>query len=120
MKNTFLSTVCAIALLLASCTKNSSTTASATKQVTIDKTVSSGSLLSLDLGSYGNRAVITKQASDYTTSAIVQSGVRTPVYQFSSATKTSVAQQVLVAVTNSGRCDNSQDSTIVTVNLNVE
>ena len=119
MKNTFSISLCvAAAVLMAACTKNSNSVAGTTKQVTIDTTVASGSLFSLALGSYGKKAVITKQAEQYTVSTVAKAG-SSPVYEFSSAAKTAVAQQVTLAVTDSSHCD-KRDSTLVTLRLNVQ
>ncbi len=119
MKNKLSLSLCVAALVaMFACSKNSSSVAGTTKQVTIDTTVASGSLFSLALGSYGKKAVITKQADEYSVSTIV--GGSNAAYQFSSNAKTSVAQQVQLAVTtDSSRCEKS-DSTLVTLRLNVQ
>lgn len=120
MKHTLVVSICAVALLFAACTKNSAGISGTTKQVSVNATVTAGSTYSLPLGSYGNRAVITRQASAYTTSTIARSG-NSPVYQFASDAKASVAEVVQVAVTDSSHCNRgSHDSTLVTINLNVQ
>lgn len=123
MKSTLLSFLCVAAVLsVVSCTKNSSSTTGSIQRVSIDTAVSSGALLSLNLSSYGNKAVITKQANNYATSTIVQGSTASPVFQFSSSAKVAGAEQVEIALTKSVQsgCDKKTDSTLLTVNLQVQ
>lgn len=120
MKKIFLcSLYAAVILVVGACNKGAGRTAGVTQNVTIDTAVSSAALLSLSLSSYGNKAVITKQAENYTTSRIAEA--TGPVFEFSSSAKISTAQQVVIAVTKGGgnRCGrHTTDSTIFTINLN--
>ena len=122
MKKIISGFLCVVTVVVAlfSCSKSADNAATLTQQVTIDTSLSSGSLFSLALGSYGNKAVISKQAADYATSAIVQSA-SSPVYQFSSSAKAAVTQQVTLTVTDSSKCNKaSLKTTLVTLNLNVQ
>jgi hypothetical protein len=100
-----------------------------TKYVTIDTTLASGTLYQLDLKPYGDAddiANIKTQATDYTTSEIVNTGSGfSPLYRFSATTdaKTGLlTEQVVIAITegNNGRPHPHNDSTLVTINFKVQ
>lgn len=120
MKKAFIiSLSAAMAICVASCKKNSETNVT-TKLVSIDTVVSSGSSFALALGAYGNHAVISKQADQYSISNIKKLSTSSqPVYTFSSSSKTASVQLVTLTVTDSSRCRQSHDSTLVSLTLRV-
>ncbi|MDQ6813640.1 MAG: hypothetical protein M3040_07890 [Bacteroidota bacterium] len=95
------------------------------KSIVIDTALASGSEYVLDLKSFGDAddiAVITKQASSYTRSEIVNTATTfAPVYYYSATTKTSVTDQVVLSITEgNGRGGGNRhncDSTTITINF---
>ena len=83
----FYATICAASISLFSCTKDPHHNDILGKRITIDTTLISGTLYTLDLKTYGDAddvATITQQASTFTTSEIVNSAAGfAPVYHFS-------------------------------------
>lgn len=113
-------------LALLSCTKNAHDSRGP-RSVTIDTTIASGSTYALDLKQYGDAddvATIKTQATNYTTSEIINAGTGfAPVYHFSAASaKTAATEQVVIAVTegNHGQRHANCDSTLVTINFTIQ
>ncbi|MGZ3850278.1 MAG: hypothetical protein ACXVKI_14145 [Flavisolibacter sp.] len=98
------------------------------KTVTIDTTLASGTTYTLDLKSYGDAddiATIKQQASNFTTSEIVNAAAGfAPVYHFSATgdNKNVLNEQVVLAITEGGRNGNRHpsDSTLITINFKVQ
>jgi hypothetical protein len=126
MKRTLPALIFLSAILFFSCTKGPHNDVLG-KTVTIDTTLASGTLYSLDLKPYcdpDDVATIAKQASGYTTSQILNgSSGFAPVYQFSASgdIKNAVNQQVVISITEGGNGRrHSCDSTMITINFKVQ
>ena len=122
-----LGAIAAVGLL--SCSKQNDRGNRGTKYVTIDTTINSGTAYQLNLTQYGDAddvAAIKTQAAQYTRSEIVNAASGfAPVYYFSANTdpKTGVlTEKVVIAITegNSRRPHPCSDSTLVTINFNVQ
>ena len=115
----------AIITTIQSCEKHMDHTS---KQIVIDTTLASGTEYLLDLRPYGDAddvAKITKQATSYTTSEIVNtSGTFAPVYHYSAMAKTSLTDQVVLSITEgvrgNGNARPHSDSTTITINFAVK
>lgn len=114
-----------IILVMHSCTKKMD---HASKQITIDTTLASGTEYLLNLKPYGDQddlANIIKQATSFSKSEIVNTpGTFAPVYHYSSIAKTSLTDQVVLSITegNHGNVNSRphSDSTTITINFSIK
>jgi hypothetical protein len=97
------------------------------QSITIDTTIASGSLYQLNLQPYGDAddvAKIKTQATNYTTSEIINSPAGfSPVYRFSAVTtsKASLTDQVVIAITEGTNGNHpKRDTTFVTINFKIQ
>lgn len=100
----------------------------ASKQIVIDTTLASTVEYQLDLKPYGDAddvAAITKQASDFTRSEIVNdSSTFAPVYHFSALAKTTITDQVVLSIKEgnhgNGAPGHYGDSATITINFTIK
>lgn len=126
MKKIFFVLSCLAAVFFFSCKKQHQDILGRT--VTIDTTLASGTMYSLNLAQYGDAddiATIRQQASSFTTSEIVNAATGfAPVYNFSAVgdNKSAINEQVILAITEGGRNGNRHgcDSTLITINFKVQ
>lgn len=124
----FLFTAFAVSVVAISCYKDGAHSDHGSRSITIDTTLASGTEYQLNLASYGDAddtAAITKQATYFTTSDIVNSGFCfAPFYHFSAATnaKAPLSEQVVIAITEGarGRPHPNNDSTIITIHFTIQ
>lgn len=98
------------------------------KQYTIDTTLSSGTAYQLNLQPYGDAddtAGISKQATNFTTSEIVNAtGTFAPVYHYLTETKTGLTDQVVLVIKEGNHGNNNSmnhsDSTTITINFTIK
>jgi hypothetical protein len=107
--------------IMLSCSKNARSPKNATKQISVNAEVASGETYLLNLSQHGNHATITKQAGNFTISE-VRNATGNPSYAFSYDAKSTVSEQVVIAVTNTNNrgCNSFKESTIVTVNFSLK
>jgi hypothetical protein len=127
MKKMFYASTCAVLICAFSCNKDPHHNDILGKRITIDTTLASGNLYTLDLKTYGDAddvATITKQASAFTTSEIINPATGfAPVYNFSANgdIKNPVNEQVVLSITEGGnRRRQGCDSTVITINFKVQ
>ena len=114
-----------ILLLTQSCRKDHQ---HVSKQYAIDTTLTSGTEYQLNVQPYGDgddTASISKQATNFTTSEIVNvAGIFAPVYHYLAETKAGLTDQVVLAVKEGNHGNNSNmhhaDSTIITINFTIK
>ena len=98
------------------------------KQIVIDTTLKAGTQYVLNLQPYGDQddvANITKQATSFTTSEIVNTaGTFAPVYHYTSSAKANLTDQTILSVTEgnsgSGNMRHHSDSTTITINFTIK
>ena len=98
------------------------------KQIIIDTTLAAGTDYVLNLQPYGDQddaANITKQATSFTTSEIINtSGTFAPVYHYTSSAKSNLTDQTVLSITEgnngNGNMRRHSDSTTITINFTIK
>ena len=124
----FLFTAIVASVAAISCYKDGAHGCHRSRSITIDTTLASGTAYQLNLQPYGDAddtAAIKTQATNFTTSEIVNSTFGfAPIYHFSAVAnaKASTSEEVIIAVTEGhhGQPHHNNDSTIITIHFTVQ
>ena len=112
--------ICGI-ILLQSCAK----IGAGIKIITLNETIQSGSIYTLDMSAYGSNAstiIIAKQATLFTISQIdLDPATAKNLYRFSSDGKLNENESVTISVNakDAGRCERDGNKTAITINFTI-